>query len=184
MLKDVPEHDGALRERRRDVVAVPHERDRAARPFAPHFLERLKIRQRLAGMFGVAQRVDDMKARRRLRELQQRRVRVGAHHHALDPSLEIAGDVDGRLALAECRDRVRSDDVAAELANGDLERRDRAQRRFLEQQGDVSSAERVCGRRFLAERAVPLDARGQCQARLELCRREVENRHEILGANL
>ncbi len=177
------EHDRALRQRRRDVVAVADERDRAARPFAPHFFQRLQVGQRLARVLGVAQRVHDVKARRRVRELEQRRVRVGPHDDALDPALEIASHVDGRLALAERGDRVWRDDVAAELAHGDLEGRDRAQRRFLEQQRDVSAAERVRGRGLLSQRAIALDACRQRKARLELGGLEVENRHEILGAN-
>ena len=73
------------------------------------------------------------------------------------------------------------DHVPAELANRDLERRARAQRRLLEQHRDVAAAERVGRRRLAPERPVGLQLRGEIEAALEVGRIEVEDRQEILA---
>ena len=61
------EHARRVRERRRDVVAVADERDRAAAAVAPSLAQRQHVGERLARMLLVGQRVDDVQvaARRR-----------------------------------------------------------------------------------------------------------------------
>ena len=58
------EHRDGLRQRRRDVVAVADERDRAAAHVAQRSMQRQAIGQRLARMLLVGERVDDVEARR------------------------------------------------------------------------------------------------------------------------
>ena len=94
-------------------------------------------------MLFVGQRVDDAQPRRRVGEGFEPCLREGADHGAVHPALEVAGDVVDRLAAAERDVLRRLDDVAAELADGDLEGRAGAQRRLLEQQRDVLAFERT-----------------------------------------
>ena len=99
----------------------------------------------------------------------------------VDPALEVARDVGDRLASAERDVRLQRDDVAAELAHGDLERRPRAQRRLVEQHRDVAAVERV-GRRRLRGRATrsAFTCAASSQAALEIGGVEVEHREEVL----
>ena len=69
-------------------------------------------------------------------------LRERADDDAEDPALEVARDVLDRLAAAERDVGRRLDHVAAELADGDRERRPRAQRRLVEQQRDVPAGQR------------------------------------------
>ena len=94
----------------------------------------------------------------------------------MHPALEIAGDVIDRLAAAERDILRRLDDVAAELADGDLEGRAGAQRRLLEQQRDVLAFEGTDVAH--AGRARVLQLGGQPETGLELRRVEVANREE------
>ena len=117
----------------------------------------------------------------RLRELLERLLRERADDDGVDPALEIARDVGDRLAPAERDVRLQRDHVAAELADRDLERRARAQRRLVEQHRDVAAVERVGGRRMPPERAVGLHLRGELQAALEIGGVEVEDREEVFS---
>ena len=73
----------------------------------------------------------------------------------VDPALEVARDVGDRLALPERDVGLQRDEMAAELADRDLERRARPQRRLLEQHRDVAA---VRARRRSA-RAAPASGR-------------------------
>src|SRR6185295_13667397 len=65
-------------------------------------------------------------------------------------------------------------------ANGDLECRAGAQRRLLEEQRDVTSAQDVCRRRA-SQTALGLHLRGDGEQAIEVDRTEIEDRQEILG---
>ena len=164
-VKGRAQHDRALREGRRNVVTVADEGDGAADPASPDFVKRLQIGKSLARVLLIGQRVDHVQTRRGLGELEQCRMREGAHHHASHPAFEVARDVDCGLALAERSDRKRCDDIAAELTHGDFERGNRSKRRLFEQKRDVCAAQRVRGRRFLSQRAVAFHARRQARDR-------------------
>ena len=131
-------------------------------------------------MLAVGQRVDDVQLRRGRGELLEQPLRERPDDDRVDPALEVARDVGDRLAPSERRVGLQRDDVAAELADGDLEGRPGAQRRLLEQHRDVPAVERVGRRRLAAERPVGLHLRRQIEAALEVGRLEVEDRQEIL----
>ena len=123
---------------------------RPAAQRAPPLAQRQAVGQRLARVLVVGQRVDHVQPRRRGGELLEQPLRERPDDDRVDPALEVARDVGDRLAAAERGVRLQRDHVAAELADGDLERRARAQRRLLEQHRDVPAAERVGGRRLAA----------------------------------
>src|SRR5262249_61703095 len=97
---------------------------------------------RLARMPIIGERVADVKVRSRGSDPLEPRLCVGAYDGGMHPALEIPGDVADRLTAAERDVLRRLDHVAAELANRDLKRRTCSERRFLEEQGDVSALER------------------------------------------
>ena len=111
-------------------------------------------------------------------------LRERADDDRVDPALEVARDVGDRLALPERHVRLQRDDVAAELAHGDLERRARAQRRLLEQHRDVTAVERVARSAPArpSERSAFSCAR-ELEAALEIGGVEVEDREEVLAAS-
>ena len=74
-----------------------------------------------------------------MRQFVHRVLREDARHDALRPAVQIAGDVLDRLALADRADR--SDGIAAELLDRQLEGHPRAQRRLFEQQAEVAPGE-------------------------------------------
>ena len=96
----------------------------ANRPAA--FLERENVRQNLARMLIIGERVDRREARKR-GELLDIPLRERADHRAVDHPPEHARGVLDRLAAAEL-DVVRTEEqrVPAQLANADLERHPRA----------------------------------------------------------
>ena len=100
------EHRRGVRERRRDVVAVADERDRAAAQRSQLFPQRQEVGNRLARMLFVGQRVDDVQPRRRGGELREQLLRERSDDDGVDPALEIARDVGDRLAPAERRRRA------------------------------------------------------------------------------
>src|SRR5204862_1761213 len=73
------------------------------------------------------------------------------------------------------------DDMAAELADGDLECRPRAKRRLVEEHRDVAAIECIGGRRMAAERAIGFRFGGEREAALEVGGLEVEDGQEILA---
>ena len=127
-------------------------------------------------MLFVGQRVDDAQPRRGVGEGFDARLRVGAHHGAVHPALEVAGDVLDRFAAAERDVLRRLDHVAAELAHGNLEGRAGAERRLLEEQRDVLAFERADVPDAGGARVLQLG--GQPETGLELRRVEVANREE------
>ncbi len=137
------QHRRGLRERGGNVVAVADEGNRAAAQAAEPFGQRQAVGQRLAGMLFVGQRVDDAQPRRGVGESLETRLRERADDRSGDPALEVAGDVGDGLAAAERNVFRRLDRVAAELADRNLERRARAQRRLLEEQRNVQALERL-----------------------------------------
>jgi hypothetical protein len=88
-----------------------------------------------------------------------------AQHQRVYPAFEVAGDVFERLAHAFGELRGEMERMRAELAHGDLERGARAQRRLLEEQGDVLAGERGRRRRIGAEPAVRLHLAASASSR-------------------
>ena len=129
-------------------------------------------------MLLVGERIDDMQLTAGRGDDGGFFLLVGSNHQRAHPALEVARDVLERLADAFGELRRKMQRVAAELADGDLERRPRPQRRLLEQQRDVQPGE--CGRRLTSEPAVDLHLRGGRQQAIEIDRRQVENGQEVL----
>ena len=129
-------------------------------------------------MLLVSEGVHDVQIRRSCGEAGESILRERAHDRAGDPALEVARDVFDGLAGAQ-RDLGRwLDDLATEFANGDHERRSRAQRRLLEEQRDVLTREGLSARPSGA--ALPLQLGGQIEHAHDLRVVEVENRQEVL----
>ena len=173
---DSAKHRGGLSERGGHVVAVSDERDRTAAEAPEPLGERQAVGQRLAGMFLVGQRVDDLELWSGVGERFEARLRERAHDRDGDPALEVPRHVSDGLSSAERNIFGRLDGVAAEFPYGDLKRRPRPERRFLEEERDVQPVERllllpICGTRRL-ELGCPRQARSQ------LRRTEVEDRQE------
>ena len=63
--------------------------------------QRQQVGQRLARVLLVGERVDDVEARRRGRELLEHLLRERANDDGVHPAFEVAGDVGRRLAAAE-----------------------------------------------------------------------------------
>ncbi len=132
-------------------------------------------------MLLIGERVDDMQPLRGGGELLKDALRERADDDGVDPALEIARDVADRLAPAERDVRLERDEMAAELTNGDLEGRPRAQRRLVEQHADVAAVQHVRRRRAASEQAVGLHLRRDLQAALEIDGVEVEDGQEVFA---
>ncbi len=132
-------------------------------------------------MFFVCQRVDDVQVAPGGRKGCNLLLRERANDQCANPSLQIARDVLKGLACTFCERGGEVQRVATELANRDLESRSRAQRGLFEQQGDVQAGE-CCRRRCLAsEPPVGLHLRRDSQQSVEIVRRQIEDRQEVLG---
>jgi hypothetical protein len=94
-------------------------------------------------MLFVGERIDDMHPLRRSRECVDLVLRVGADDECVHPALEVAGHVFERFTRP-CRElRGHIHRRRAQLPRGDLERRSRPERGFLEEQRDVQAGQRV-----------------------------------------
>ena len=110
-----------VRERGRDVVAVADKGERAAGQCSPPFPKRDEIGERLARMLLIGQRVDHVEPAGGRSEFGEHGLRKRADDHGVNPPLQISGDVGHRFAPAERHIRLQRDDLAAQLAHGDLE---------------------------------------------------------------
>jgi hypothetical protein len=81
----------------RHVVAVSHIRERDLSQIAIALLQREIIRQRLARMLQIAQRIDH-RNRRVMRHVRDRFMRERAQHNHVDPALEVVRNVAQRFA--------------------------------------------------------------------------------------
>ena len=124
----------------RHVVAVADERQLQAVQTAEALLQRQHVRQRLAGMIQIAQRVDHRHARP-VRQLFDGGLRKHARHDALRPAVQIPRDVFHRLALADGPDVIHR--IAAQLLDRQLEGQPRAQRRLFKQKAEGTATERI-----------------------------------------
>ena len=139
------------------------------------FPQRDEIRQRLARMLLVGQRVDHVKARGRRGEFLERSLRECPDDdaRATHRSRFLATSATGSRR-PERHVRLQRDDLAAQLAHRDFERRSRSERRLLEQHRHVAAASSCGGRRLGAERALRLQSERQLEAALEIGGVEVE----------
>ena len=131
-----------MRQRCGDVVAVADVGDGSPAQRAPPLPQRHAVGQRLARVFLVGEGVDDVEPGGSRGELLQQPLRERPDDHRVDPALQIARDIGHRLAAAQRGVGMEREDVAAELADRDLEGRTRPQRRLLEEHRDMPSAER------------------------------------------
>ena len=176
------EHRRRVHERGRDVVAVADVGDRAAAQRPEPLLQREEVGERLAGMLLVGERVDRRAAAAAAANSCSSVLREGPDDHGVDPAFEVARDVGDRLAAAERDVGLQRDDMPAELADRDLERRPRAQRRLVEQHRRRAGRSRH--RRSAPCRPSERSAftwAASSQAALEIGGIEVEDREEILA---
>ena len=134
-------------------------------------------------MLLIGECVHHVQSRRGRGELFEHLLRERADDDGVHPALEVPRDVGHRLAPAERDVTLHGDDVPAELADGDLERRPRAQRRLVEEHRDMASVERFGGRRAAPERPVRLHARGEVQAELEIDGIEIEDGEKVFAGH-
>ncbi len=128
-------------------------------------------------MLFVGERVDDAQPRRGVGEGLEPGLRECADHCGGDPALEVARHVVDRFPSAKRDVFGRLDGVAAELADGNLERGSRPQRRLLEEQRDVQAFERLFVRAVRGARRLELGRARK--ARRQLRRTEVQDRQEL-----
>ena len=115
-------------------------------------------------------------------ELLDHALRKRTDHNRADPAFEIPRDIRDRFALAERDIRLDGDDVAAELSDGDLERRSSTKRRFFEEHRDVMAADGGRGRRLQPERTIGFQTCCNFETPLEVGGVEIEHREKILPA--
>jgi hypothetical protein len=113
----------------RDICPIADKRQLPSIERAEPLLQSLHVRQRLARMVQIAQRINHWNFRP-LCQLLDGRVREYPRHNSVRPPIQIARDVFHRLALRnrpDARDRI-----AAQLLDGKLKRQPRPQRRLFE----------------------------------------------------
>ena len=134
---------GEIQERVADVVAVAHVGEFEAAKLAEFFFEREEIGERLAGMEFVGKGVDDGNAGIG-GHFVENFLRVDTSHDAVDPAVEIAGDVSDGFAGAERSGGLRmveEDHAAAHALDADVEGDTGAQRGLFENQSDEFAGE-------------------------------------------
>src|SRR5713101_180845 len=154
------EASGKINQRVANIVAITDVGKFEAAKRAEFFFEGEKIRERLARMKLVGERIDHRNARVGGHFFEDTLL-VNASDDAMHPALEVARDIGDGLARAERRGRlcvVKEDDGATHALNADIEGDTRAERGLLKNQGDEFSLER--GR--VADRA-GLDIRGELE---------------------
>ncbi len=177
--RDATHHRGMC-QRRGDVVPVADIGDAAATQRSPLLAQRQHVGQRLARMLLVAERVDDVQPRGRGGHHRNVLMRVRAHDEAMDPALEIAGDIVQRLARAVREFGRDVQGLGAQLLDGDLERRSRSQRRLLEQQRHVPAGQRRRCWCLAAQPPVGFQLLREIQQAREIRGRQVEDGKEVL----
>jgi len=135
---------GQIDERVADVVAIADVRELEAAKIAESFGEREIVGECLARMEFIRERVDDRNVRVS-RQIFENFLLVDAGNDALDPAVEIAGDIGDGFACAEAGlglGVVEKDDVAAHALNAHVECDASAKGRLFENEGDEFSGER------------------------------------------
>ncbi len=141
---------GGKHQRVRHVVAVAHESQLQRRHIAEALLEREVIGQGLARVLQLAEPVDDGHGRV-LRHVGDGRMLKGTQHDAVDPALQVVGDVGDLLARVNAAGVLHEHGGAAQLADADLEGHAGAQRRLLEHEHELlagQGAAEPCGSRL------------------------------------
>ena len=158
-----------------DIVSIADVRDTQILERAESLEQREVIRQRLAGVIKVTERVDDWN-RGMLRQLFDGLVRIRAGDDGVGPALEVARVVADRLAGADAIGAViEIDRAAAELRHARLETDERAQRVLFKQQHNDLAFERV---QEMLRRG--LDCRGGVEQPFDLTTRGIRQREQIL----
>src|SRR4029078_5179256 len=98
------------------------ERDLPAAAVAPSLAERKCVRQRLTRMLFVSQRIDHVKLPCGVGNDRGFLLRERPNHQGAHPTLEVACDIDERLANTFGKLGRQVQRVAAKFADGDLER--------------------------------------------------------------
>src|SRR6266481_1223545 len=129
------------KQRVRHVVAIAHIGEMNLREIAEVLMEGEKVRERLAGMFEFAQRIDDRNAGVS-RHLLDYSMTESAQHNDVDPAFEVVGDVVERLAGIETAGRLVDEKcAAAQAVHAGFEREAGAQRRLLEEHHHLLAGE-------------------------------------------
>src|SRR5882724_1912782 len=160
----------------RHIVTIAGESQLESAQFAELLAQRQNIRQCLARMIKVAQRVNHRR-RGPMRQLLNGGLRKRSRDDRLRPPLQVPRDVLQRLANAQ-RTFAR-DGVSAQLLDRQFKCKARAQRRLLKKQADILTAERA---RILGGR--PLYLGGQVEQVQDLVVSEIEIAHQIGRRNL
>ncbi len=134
---------GQIGQRVADVVAVADVGELQAFERTEFFFESEEIGERLTGMEFVGERVDDGDFRG-CGHFVEDALLVNARDDAMDPALEIAGDIGDGFAFTEAGLRViEKNDVAAHALDADFEGDASAEGWFFEDEREEFSAQRV-----------------------------------------
>jgi hypothetical protein len=134
-------------------------------------------------MLIVGQRIHDVQPRRRGGEFREHTLGERADDHRCHPPLEVSRDVGDGFAAAERGLRIQLEHVPADLADGDGERRMRAQRGFFEEHRHMTPAEYAGGRCVAPERTVGFHPGCELEAAFEVGRLEIEHGEKILAGD-
>ena len=138
--------------------------------------QRHEVRQRLARMLEVRQRIDHRHARIH-RHLGNGVVRIGAQHHHIHPALHVARHIGNRLALAERRTGlIHEDRIAAHRVDARFKCQPRAQARLLKHQHHLLRVQRMPILARIQLHVVP-----QLHNRAHFAAREIGDRTQILA---
>src|SRR5579884_1569670 len=141
--EDTSEQRGSEHQRVRDIVAVTDEREMDIAHVAELLAQSEEIGERLAGMFEIAERVDDGYARM-LGHLLDGGVLEGAQDNAIDPALEVMGDIAELFTGIEAVARVVHEKRgAAQARHAGLKCQASAQRGLLEKHGELLAEQRA-----------------------------------------
>src|ERR1700730_7064733 len=120
-----------------DVVAITHVGKLETPKRTEFFLEGEDVRESLAGMEFVRERIDDGD-RDVFGHFIEDALFVDSSDNALDPTLKIARDVRNGFPFTKpCLGMIQENDEAAHALHADFKRDAGAKRRLLENQGDV-----------------------------------------------
>src|SRR5258708_20498501 len=129
-----------------NVVAVADVGELEAAQRTEFFFQRKEIRERLAGMKLVGERINHWNGRVG-RHFVKDTVVVNARDNALHPALKVASDISDGLPRAErggCLRVVQENDGATHALDADVEGDTRAERGLLKNQRDEFAMERGC----------------------------------------
>ena len=174
------QHGRDVRQRRRDVVAVADEGDRAAAAVTPPLAQRERIGERLTRMLLVGQRIDDVEVAAGGGDDGGLLLLEGANDQRANPSLEVSRDVLERFAhaLGERAGRCSVSPPSSRMAISNV---DRVRSDGFSNSSATCSPASACRWCLRSDSPIGLHLRRDRQQAIEIVRRQVENRQEVLG---